>query len=319
MIWIMTSCCGIIAAIFCVSIMRTTAQLEGVFEVLDLAEQAFDDQYLGCREAVEQLLEEHGILEAEKANNYMFRRAWREAERAWNLTIKNSINSSLPEGFHDHHGIALVAYTGFIRDDFNQAVKSGGGSYKNYRDNFHYKALHYYVTVAIQLLSQGCKDQIQILYRGFEDVFYKVADNTTEVKFGHFLHVSSDEDQALNMGNSTFLTVYSCSGVQVEEFSQFPHEKEVVFPGSEVFLVREFPEDGIHQFSLASTGKQCSNFNCAYILGEATRLRAQDCITSGETPGMSTGNCKNSAPPGSVPHWLAVGVVTALITVVTVF
>lgn len=55
-------------------------------------------------------------------------------------------------------GTALVAYTGHIGTDFNRAVEFHQNSHK-----FQFKAFHYYLTKALQLLNPG---KCYTIYRG---------------------------------------------------------------------------------------------------------------------------------------------------------
>ncbi|XP_077324014.1 T-cell ecto-ADP-ribosyltransferase 1-like [Lithobates pipiens] len=256
----------IILTIFCLFILKVKAEKEEVLEELGLAEMAFDDQYLGCRQAMEDQIKTQGIFEAEMSANKNFWRAWKEAEQIWGQKMKDSVDLHLPEGFSDLHAVAIVAYTGFIRKRFNKAVKSAGQSYRAYMDDFHFKFLHYYLTVALQLLYKDCKGERHTMYQGYEDLLYWLPSGTTRVKFGHFLHTSSSHSVASQAGNTSFFTVLGCSGVPVDRFSEYPDEEEVVFPGYEIFTVMQ-TQGELNEFYLDSTGRWCSNFNCALIQG----------------------------------------------------
>lgn len=248
-------------------------QREEVLEELGLAENAFDDQYLGCRQATEDRIKTQDIFKAEMAANKNFRRAWKEAEKIWDQKRKDSVDlPDLPESFGDLHAVAVVAYTGFIRQRFNEAVKSAGKSYRAYTEEFHFKFLHYYLTVALQLLYKDCEGERRTTYQGYEDLLYWLPGGTTRVKFGHFLHTSSSQSVASQAGNASFFTVLGCSGVPVDGFSEYPQEEEVVLPGYEVFTVEQTPGEA-NEFYLDSTGRRCSNFNCALVQGRCLCLR----------------------------------------------
>ncbi|XP_075054491.1 T-cell ecto-ADP-ribosyltransferase 1-like [Mixophyes fleayi] len=259
--------------IFCVLIIQVTSQEDGHDEILDLAEDVFDDGYLGCRKAMKKQIEDENILNTEKAKIKYFKRAWEESEKIWSLKKKN-LEKTLPEGFMDYHGVALVAYTGFIRKEYNKALKSAGKSYRSYMDNFHYKSLHYYLTIALQLLSQDCRNTTHVSYFRDSEVFYKAPSRTGYVKFGNVLDTFSDHD--LENYNESLCIVYSCSGVHVDRFSQFPGENEVLVPGYEVFTASD---EGEHMI-LTTTRKHCSNYNCAYVRGENSKLPVEQCIYS---------------------------------------
>ncbi|XP_072256105.1 T-cell ecto-ADP-ribosyltransferase 1-like [Pyxicephalus adspersus] len=270
---------GVILTIFCLFTLEGIGGEEPQ-EELDLAPEALDDQYLGCRQAMKDQLKSQEILKHEMSGSKHFQRSWREAEKRWNLK-KNELAPNLPEGFTDHHGIAIMVFTGSIRESFNRAVKSAGKSYKSYREEFNYKYLHYYLTVALQLLYKDCGGEHHVSYRGFPKDVHWMSTESGLVKFGHFLHTSSSEWIAHEMGNASFITVYGCSGVPVHNFSDYPEEEEVVFPGYEIFTATQVEEDP-KEFSLVSTGKWCSNFNCALVQGEKSKVPVEDCINSAD-------------------------------------
>ncbi|KAM9170648.1 ecto-ADP-ribosyltransferase 5-like isoform 2-T2 [Pangshura tecta] len=74
--------------------------------VLDMACDAFDDQYIGCTEDMENIIKSK-LLQKEKSR-HMFNKTWEAAESKWNEMKKNL---SLPVGFKDENGIAILAYT----------------------------------------------------------------------------------------------------------------------------------------------------------------------------------------------------------------
>ncbi|XP_029335035.1 T-cell ecto-ADP-ribosyltransferase 1 isoform X3 [Mus caroli] len=116
--------------------------------MLDMAPNAFDDQYEGCVEDMEKRAPQ--LLQEDFNMNEKLKLEWKKAEIKWK-EIKNCM--SYPQGFHDFHGTALVAYTGEIFRSFNEATRE----FKVNPGNFHYKAFHYYLTRALQLLSdQRC-------------------------------------------------------------------------------------------------------------------------------------------------------------------
>jgi hypothetical protein len=127
--------------------------LTGSF-TLDMAPNAFDDQYESCVEDMEKKAPQ--LLQEDFNMNEELKLEWEKAEIKWK-EIKNCM--SYPAGFHDFHGTALVAYTGNIHRSLNEATRE----FKINPGNFHYKAFHYYLTRALQLLSdQGCRS----VYRG---------------------------------------------------------------------------------------------------------------------------------------------------------
>uniref|UniRef100_A4QN93 NAD(P)(+)--arginine ADP-ribosyltransferase n=1 Tax=Xenopus tropicalis TaxID=8364 RepID=A4QN93_XENTR len=256
---------------------------------MDLEEDTFDDQYIGCRDQVDLLMDE--ILKTEKSKNRLLRRAWTEAENIWNIR-RHEIQSELPVGFRDSHGVALVAYSGFIRTYFDEAVVSAGKSYNDYIQRFQYKGLHFYLTVAVQLLSGGCQKRPKLVYLGTNGFWYPT-NSLEEVKFGHFVSTYSEKEQAVAFGNDTVFTISSCYGVQVEKFSQFPQEKAVLVPNYEIFSVHE---GEVNEFALISTKRTCSKFNCALIRGEGSQLKPGECAPDSRATLMISDSAMRDLP-----------------------
>ncbi|XP_073517232.1 ecto-ADP-ribosyltransferase 5-like isoform X3 [Phyllobates terribilis] len=254
--------------------MMVTFQKDVVVETLDLLEQAFDDQYLGCKREMERKLVKNNVLESEISKSKKLKRAWEEANQIWMLK-KNELRDKLPLSFKDDHGIALLTYTGFIREDFNNAVKLAGQSYTSYMDDFGFKWLHFYVTSALQLLSESELFKQNTIYSGIDENIEVPPNGSINVKFGHFLYTSLDENEATVMGNESLLIIREYPGVSVEDFSQFSFEREVLVPGYEVFTLSLATVGSNFNFELETTRRFCSNFNCAYINGENSKISVQ--------------------------------------------
>ncbi|XP_052616149.1 T-cell ecto-ADP-ribosyltransferase 2-like [Peromyscus californicus insignis] len=222
---------------------------------LDMAPNAFDDQYEGCVEDMERKAPQ--LLQEDFNMNGDLKLEWEKAEQRWK-EIKNT--TSTPEGFQDFHGMALVAYTGNIHEGFNRAVRE----FKKNPLNFHYKAFHYYLTRALQLLSnQTCYS----VYRGTKNKFHYRGDGS--VRFGQFASSTS----AWKIAVSTFLSehgtlfnIKTCLGVDIKAFSFFPQEEEVLIPVYEVYHKVTVTQNakGSDIIFLGSPKRKKSNFNCYY-------------------------------------------------------
>nr|XP_034340210.1 T-cell ecto-ADP-ribosyltransferase 2-like [Arvicanthis niloticus] len=223
--------------------------------MLDMAPNAFDDQYEGCVEEMEKRAPQ--LLQEDFNMNEGLKLEWEKAEKQWE-DIKSSM--SYPEGFRDTHGTALVAYTGNLAIDFNRAVRE----FKKNPDNFHYKGFHYYLTRALQLLNnQGCHS----VFRGSKTEFHYTGKGS--VRFGQFSSSSLSKSVALSTSffsvPGTLFIIRTCLGVNIKEFSSFPREEEVLIPGYEVYhKVTTRHEKGYNQFFLDSPQRKKSNFNCFY-------------------------------------------------------
>lgn len=253
--------------------------------MLDMAPNAFDDQYEGCVEEMEE--KAPGFLQEDFSKNEELKLEWENAEKRWKK-IKNRI--SYPEGFHDFHGIALVAYTGNIYRSFNNAIRN----FKINPGNFHYKAFHYYLTRALQLLSnQDCR----LVYRGSKTKFHYPG--TGSVRFGHFASSSLTKTVALSglffSAHGTLFIIKTCLGVYIKEFSYFSSEEEVLIPGYEVYhRVTTQNAEGYNQISLDSPQRKKSNFNCFY----SGSTQTENIIGSGKT-----GSVLEMELPGELRKW----------------
>lgn len=219
---------------------------------LDMAPDAFDDQYEGCVEEMEKKAPE--LLEKDFNMNRRLKLEWERAEQKWEM-IKNRM--SYPKGFLNLHGTALVTYTGDIHKDFNDAVRE----FKKNPDNFHYRAFHYYLTRALQLLSnQNCYS----VYRGTKDRFHYSGKGS--VRFGQFASSSLNKEVALKNfsgATGTLYTIKTCLGVYIKAFSYYPSEEEVLIPAYEVYHKVSVTQSGKEIF-LDSPRREKSNFNCFY-------------------------------------------------------
>lgn len=220
-----------------------------------MAPDAFDDQYEGCVEEMEKKAPE--LLMKDFNMSRQLKLEWERAGQKWE---KIKTRMSYPKGFHDFHGTALVAYTGDIHKDFNGAVRE----FKKNPSNFHYRAFHYYLTRALQLLSnQNCYS----VYRGTKDRFHYSGKGS--VRFGQFASSSLEKKVALkNFSGAagTLYTINTCLGVYIKAFSYFPREEEVLIPAYEVYHKVSVTRsgEGYDKISLDSPRREKSNFNCFY-------------------------------------------------------
>ncbi|CAM4339614.1 ecto-ADP-ribosyltransferase 5 [Caretta caretta] len=235
---------------------------------LSMMDDAFDDQYLGCAKKMDGIAP--GLLEKEKSKSSLLRTVWEKAEQQWEK-VKKKI--SRPRDFTDKQGIAIVAYTDKIQiynevfpTTFNKAVRENGTSQADYMAKFHFKAFHYYLTTALQLLRKGCDVTYnRKVYRGTQTKYIGSGD----MRFGHFASSSIEEKEAEKFGTNTFFTIRSCFGVEIWKFSYDPLQKEVLIPVHETFNAANV--QGSNHFVLQSKNQTCSYFNCAYLGGEKNK------------------------------------------------
>lgn len=194
------------------------------------------------------------MLKEELEMNKKFKNEWTRAKPRW----KQIRNKKYPKQFNDFHGTALVAYTGDIAAEFNKAVRE----FHQNPQNFHFKAFHYYLTRALQLLTPG---NCYTVYRGCDIKFSYSGGN---VRFGQFASSSKSKSVALQFiqNKGTLFTINTCVGVDIQAFSLFPKEKEVLIPGYEVYqkVTMQNSNKPYNKISLGSPTKFKSHVNCFY-------------------------------------------------------
>ncbi|XP_032063806.1 ecto-ADP-ribosyltransferase 5-like [Aythya fuligula] len=242
---------------------RSLAQARTPQFLMDMSHDAFDDQYEGCTEAMEAVGPALLAQEQARGKSRLFGRVWARAGERWQQ-VKGSLAARLPPGFKDEYGQAVIAYTdNGLHHFFNAAMRAAGRSRAAYNASFPFKALHFYLTRALQLLRGPCEATYGTpVYRGIAHTHYQLQ-GASPFRFGSFASSSFRREQAESFGQDTFLSIRSCFGVPIHAFSLYTEEEEVLIPGHEIFWV--FPDEGSHRFVLRSTNRTCSHFNCAFL------------------------------------------------------
>ncbi|XP_010340926.2 ecto-ADP-ribosyltransferase 3 isoform X2 [Saimiri boliviensis] len=257
----------LLAAMILVDIFQVKA------EVLDMADNAFDDEYLKCTDRME-IKYVPQLLNEEKASHQQLDTVWENAKAKWEARKTQIL---LPMNFKDNHGIALLAYISEAQEQtpfyhlFNDAVKMAGQSREDYIYGFQFKAFHFYLTRALQLLRRPCK-------ASYKNVVYRTSQGTSftfgglnQARFGHFTLAYSAKPQAAN-DQQTVLSIYTCLGVDIEIFLDKESERITLIPLNEVFQVSQ--EGAGNNLILQSTNKTCSHYECAFLGG----LKTENCV-----------------------------------------
>ncbi|XP_040282569.1 ecto-ADP-ribosyltransferase 5-like isoform X2 [Bufo bufo] len=235
----------------CVVLLFCSTQL--CCMAIDLQPNTFDDQYIGCEGEMEKKMQT--ILKEERKYG-QFDEMWREATRHWGTR-----NLKLPDSFKHEYGVAVVLYTMEtphpIYKQLNGNVSIAGQSRDYYMKNFPFKALHFYLTRALQVLREGCAKRFTT-YRGTKLGNINIA---KEFRFGQFTSSSQDKSEAEKFGANPFFIISTCFGVDIDKFSEFD-ELEVLIPVAEKF--RNIKKSK-NTYTVESTGQLCSYFNCAYL------------------------------------------------------
>ncbi|KAI4905816.1 hypothetical protein NFI96_017021 [Prochilodus magdalenae] len=201
--------------------------------VLDMAPDAVDDVFSGCRDRVIQsVTAPGGLLQKELKARKDFTEMW----RGHGGTCEKQIYGATP-----HHLAALQAYGNSgvkFRKTFNGMVQTKGRNSTTYLEEFPFKSLHFLLTDALRLLNPG--KTCRTVYFGTSNLY--TAETGKEVRFGRFLHPrvqeSSEIEAAESEGQGTLFNITSCSVVNVENYTCTSEEIEQLISPTEVFTVQ---------------------------------------------------------------------------------
>ncbi|XP_068920770.1 ecto-ADP-ribosyltransferase 5-like isoform X2 [Petaurus breviceps papuanus] len=246
---------------------------------MSLEPNAFDDQYMGCEMDMMEKAEE--LLAEERKVDTHLNNVWEKAEERWKTLSLNRTERSIKKPFE----IAVIAYTDFkipFYRKFNDKVRTCCSSTEDYMKSFHFKAFHFYLTRAIQLLGGKCIP----VYRGITRKIYP--DRTREMRFGQFASSSKNIKVARDYakGSGTLYIFTACTGASIQHLSYNKSEEEVLIPPYQVFRVSAF-ESNVSGLSTVHLDNKatCSNYNCAYMGGE------------------KKDNCTSNSAPGNILAW----------------
>ncbi|XP_030799383.1 NAD(P)(+)--arginine ADP-ribosyltransferase 2-like [Camarhynchus parvulus] len=225
---------------------------------LDMAQDSFDDQYRGCGPAMTKAFP--ALYKFEFQKNPLFAKTWVKAEAEWRKRGSHVFPLASPA-----QAVAVMAYTmKDIYKDFNTAVRAAGRSRQEYRNNFHFKTLHFLLTQALVKLRHAQNGQCRHVFRGVHDVRFQ-ARRGQKVRFGQFTSTSLSKDVAQKYGTDTVFEVQTCHGVDIQAFSFYLSNREVLIPPYETFEVTKVTRNGKQAWiSLRSTGTY-SKHNCAWL------------------------------------------------------
>ncbi|XP_040278599.1 ecto-ADP-ribosyltransferase 5-like [Bufo bufo] len=233
---------------------------------LEMYEDSLDDQYIGCLDKMESIAPE--LMKKERELRPDLDVAWNTSSAAWNE--KKSSVGHLPDGFKDEYGVALLLYTYMdlqLYKELNRAVRE----YGQHPNSFMFHSWHFYLTRALSLLRAGCDGNPWSTYRGTSTVqFEPPSDPQATIRLSQFSSSSADIKQAQQFGQASFFNITTCFGADIEKFSHYPSQKEVLIPVDEVFHVTKYIKEG-NRLILQTTNRRCSFYNCAYLGGSKRR------------------------------------------------
>ncbi|XP_068607446.1 ecto-ADP-ribosyltransferase 5 [Brachionichthys hirsutus] len=175
---------SISVALFC------TATAEHV-NALDMAKDAVDDIYSGCREQALKKFIHSGLLKQELNHSKAFNNAWSQKDQC----------SKIMPGKAEENTAALSTYASGGEDfinAFNNAVKTLGANESIYESYFHFKSFHFLLMDSMMLLPP---EKCQTMYVVHEEKY--TAKKGSKVRFGTFFKVHS---------SSSVLTDYDLDG-----------------------------------------------------------------------------------------------------------
>ncbi|KAM3680694.1 erythroblast NAD(P)(+)--arginine ADP-ribosyltransferase-like [Ammospiza maritima maritima] len=227
---------------------------------LDMAPDSFDDQYQGCGPAMKAALP--ALNRSEFEQNKEFAEVWVKAAAKWQTR-------GPPESpLSPDQATAIMAFSMTDPRTFNDVLRVVGHSRHEYRDNFHFKTLHFLLTDALATLRDAQNGQCR-------DAFLKVCDTRFEtqpgetIRFGHFMPVLLSK-QIGECPGETMLELRTCHGVEIQLFSEHPEPEIVLIPPFETFKVTQYTLKGDKtQIQLQSTGTY-SKYNCEWLQGNTT-------------------------------------------------
>ncbi|XP_066243343.1 ecto-ADP-ribosyltransferase 3 isoform X2 [Saccopteryx leptura] len=262
-----------------ITMLLSAVMLVDIFQVkanmLDMAHNAFDDEYQKCTDRME-IKYVPKLLNEEKASHQLLEDVWENAKAKWEA---RKTQLFLPPSFKDNHGIALMAYISEAQQQtpfyhlFSEAVQMAGQSRKDYVYGFQFKAFHFYLTKALQLLRRPCEDS-------YKNVVYSTSQGTSftfgglhQARFGRFTLAYSAKPQAAD-DQHILLAIHTCFGVAIGNFFDKENESEriILIPLNEVFHVSQ--DEAGNNLILQSTNKTCSHYECAFLGG----LKTSNCV-----------------------------------------
>ncbi|XP_073093547.1 ecto-ADP-ribosyltransferase 3 isoform X5 [Manis javanica] len=261
----------LLAAVILMDIFQVKA------EILDMADDAFDDEYLKCIDKME-IKYVPQLLKEEKASHQLLKDVWENAKAKWEA---QKMQLSVPVNFKDNHGIALMAYISEAQAQtpfyhmFSEAVKVAGQSRKDYIYGFQFKALHFYLSTALQLLRRPCEDSHKSVVYSLSQGASFPSGEPAQARFGHFALAYAVQPQAAS-NQDILLTIHTCFAVAIENFFDKESERIVLIPLNEVFHVSQGGTG--NNLILQSTNKTCSHYDCAFLGG----LKTAHCVENTE-------------------------------------
>ncbi|XP_075947401.1 ecto-ADP-ribosyltransferase 4 [Anarhichas minor] len=231
---------------------------------LDMAPNAVDYMYDGCREEAMEKFIHSGLLRQELNNSKEFQEAW-DADTC----------SKLIPGGTKEHTAALLAYADWNEEGntFDNAVETLGGNVNIYEKQFHFKALHFLLMDSMLLLStKNCTT----LYAVQEKEY--TAQKGSKVRFGRFAKVySSVRKLMVDLDQKVLFNITSCFFANLGDICS--QDQMTLISPAEVFTVEAVnkkSEDG-NKFTeiVLKNSELSSSHNCYSLSGSPADVSTQ--------------------------------------------
>ncbi|XP_059333295.1 erythroblast NAD(P)(+)--arginine ADP-ribosyltransferase-like [Ammospiza nelsoni] len=226
---------------------------------LDMALNSFDDQYRGC--GPDMIAALPALNRSEFEQNKKFAEVWVKATAEWQ-------RQGPPESpLSPDQIIATMAFTmDGLHSVFNDAVRVAGRSQQEYRDNFHFKTLHFLLTQALATTRVGLQGQCYDMVQHLCGIWFK-AHYGAIVRFGHFMPIWMRDEPAQCSGKETEFQVHTCEGASVGIKIGDSPIQFILIPPFETFEVINVTQIGDKaKIQLRSTGTY-SKYNCEWLQG----------------------------------------------------
>ncbi|XP_077460419.1 GPI-linked NAD(P)(+)--arginine ADP-ribosyltransferase 1-like [Stigmatopora argus] len=220
---------------------------------LDMAKEAIDDMYDGCRPEIAAVIDSFAALE---------RRVNKGLDSAWAVAERQA-KKPIDEGLTEAHAVVLHLYTSKrdFQQNFNSAVKEGKQEYGTSKFRFHY--FYFYLTDAIQILRQKTPSCRTCYFRTYRRYDFKGLYST--IRFGTFVWATSSKDSFESNGKNSCFEIDTCYGADVTFYSAKGQEGQVLIPPYEVFTITHVLRDAQWcniVYKLQSTKMPLGELNC---------------------------------------------------------
>nr|XP_057923948.1 erythroblast NAD(P)(+)--arginine ADP-ribosyltransferase-like [Doryrhamphus excisus]XP_057923957.1 erythroblast NAD(P)(+)--arginine ADP-ribosyltransferase-like [Doryrhamphus excisus] len=246
-------------------------QASGGGFLLDMAEDAVDDMYEGCRDKMECKVRKDYLLQ-ERHQDKNLRLAWAEAEDYYRKIWGRKMSRRRSNALGKEQIMAIYIYSldkPPVYLDFNTEVRSQRSEYKT---TFRYHTLHFFLTDAIEKLRlrRTAAEKCLTIFRRANAFFHQKAN--TIIRFGSFTSGAMGQYlKAEKYGNKTCFEVTTCFGADISLYSKLGEsEREVLIPPYELFKVTKIERSTPKMklpcevvYKLKSMERTLSNLNCA--------------------------------------------------------